>query len=96
MADMAGSYHWLQIAGTALISSGMGGVIGGLVAWGGIRIRLDHLEKKMGQLSRSVVYKDVCDRCAAHAEEKHRDIQSDIREIKIDIKELLKVNGVPK
>ena len=85
---------WVQIGATGLISSAMGGVIGGLVAWGGIRIRLDHLENKMAILSDKVVFKDVCEQCRAHTEDKHDSIAKDIDEIKKDIKDLLKVNGV--
>jgi hypothetical protein len=85
---------WLQIGATALISSSMGGVIGGLIAWGGVSIRLDHLESKMARLADNVVYKDVCEQCRHHGDDRHLALAKDIDEIKQDIKDLLKVNGV--
>jgi len=81
--------EWFNIAITAMISSTLGGVIGGLVAWGGIRIRLDHLEKKMTCLSQTVVYKDVCAQCRTAATSRENRIEKDITEIKTDIKSIL-------
>jgi hypothetical protein len=81
--------HWIEMTITALISSIMGGVLGGLVAWGGIRIRLDHVEQKVLSLSSTVVYKDVCEQCRyASANQRHQ-VNEDIREIKRDVKRLL-------
>lgn len=81
--------HWFNLAAAAFISSGVGGVIGGLVAWGGIRIRLDHLEKKVACLSASVVFKDVCQQCRDNASERESRVEQDIKDIKNDIKTLL-------
>jgi hypothetical protein len=71
----------------------MGGVIGGLVAWGGIRIRLDHLEGKISSLSNSVVYKDVCEQCRHNSDDRQKNIDDGIREIKRDLKSLLVAAG---
>ena len=72
-----------------IVSALLGGVMGGLVAWGGIRIRLDHLERKMSSLSKSVVYRDTCEQCRTNIDGRHTEIKDDIREIKGDIKKLL-------
>lgn len=89
MADIAQATHWLQIGATALVSSAMGGVIGGLVAWGGIRIRLDHVEQKVARIAATVVFKDVCEQCRKNGEDRQHGIEDDIKEIKQDIKALL-------
>lgn len=80
---------WFEIVIAAVASSVVGGVIGGLVAWGGIRIRLDHLEKKMSCLSRSVIYKDVFQQHEAVATEREKRIEDDIKDIKKDLKIIL-------
>lgn len=82
--------NWFNIIATAVLSSTFGGLIGGLVAWGGIRIRLDHLEKKMGRLSQSVVYKDICEKCREGSDNREKRIESDIAEIKNDLRLLVR------
>lgn len=84
-----GPTSWFNILITAIISSTFGGVIGGLVAWGGIRIRLDHLEQKLTGLSNTVVYKDVCQQCQTAAVGREKRIEQDITEIKTDLKIIL-------
>jgi hypothetical protein len=73
----------------AIISSLVGGSVGGLVAWGGIRIRLDHLENKVKSLGDAVVYKDVCEKCQHGNEKSTSGIERAIEEIRNDIKCIL-------
>lgn len=87
MMDVSG---WIHIIITALITACVGGVIGGLVAWGGIRIRLEHIESKLLSISKTVVYKDVCEQCRKNVEDRQASVKQDIEEIKKDVKELLK------
>jgi hypothetical protein len=70
----------------AIVSGSVGGSIGGLVAWGGIRVRLDHLETKVACMANSVVYKDVCQISRTTYERQHGEILGALKEIRQEIK----------
>jgi hypothetical protein len=70
----------------AVVSGLVGGSIGGLVAWGGIKIRLEHLESKVACMATSVVYKDVCQVSRTAYERQHAEILDALKEIRQEIK----------
>ena len=78
---------------SALIASGVGGVLGGLITWGGIRVRIEHLEQSIENFRGSVVFRDVCEQCRKNIGDRQTGIEEDLKEIKSDIKELLKYVG---
>jgi hypothetical protein len=70
----------------AVVSGLVGGSIGGLVAWGGIKIRLEHLESKVACMATSVVYKDVCQVSRTAYERQHAEILDTLKEIRQELK----------
>jgi uncharacterized membrane protein YeiH len=70
----------------AVVSGLVGGSIGGMVAWGGIKIRLEHLEDKIACMGTSVVYKDVCQVSRTAYERQHVEILDALKEIRQEIK----------
>ena len=86
--------NWLQIAGSALVASVIGGAMGGLMALSGLQVRIKHLE--LGQtemkdmLNHRVVYRDECTVCKTNADREHNRFERKFDEIKADIKEIKK------
>ena len=76
----------IEIAFTAVMSGVCGGLIGGLIAWGGIRVRLNNLEAKAKDLGDSVVYKDVFEQFQFNVNKSVLNIESDIREMRAEIR----------
>jgi hypothetical protein len=70
----------------AVVSGLVGGSIGGMVAWGGIKIRLEHLEDKIACMETSVVYKDVCQVSRMAYERQHAEILDALKEIRQGLK----------
>jgi hypothetical protein len=74
---------------TNLGSGAGGGIIGAIVSWLGLTKRLDKMETELSEFKRSIVFKDVCEKCQENTINQYNHVCTAIHKVETKIDTIL-------